>query len=143
MGLPLIRVYVRWSHLHDWPMTIRSHISIALVCLAAAGCDRSTDPSGPGTLTASVVSPNGAEGAAILDVTGAVDTVTASADIRAFSSATATGRRVIVVRSNPGELSVRLRVPDVSRPPQVTLVEVAGGDDRLRPSLDGYQVDID
>lgn len=124
-------------------MTNRFLIVATLACLGLAGCDRSTDPGGAGTLTASLISPNGPEGAAILDVTGEVETVSSTSDVRAFSSVTATGTRVIVVRSSPGPLSVRLRVPDVSRPPQVSVVEVADGDDRIRASLNGYRVELD
>jgi hypothetical protein len=116
-------------------------VLLAVASLGIAACD-STDPGGPGTITASVISPNGAEGAAILDVTGVVDTVTSGGDLRAFSTVTPTGRRVIVVRSNPGALSVRLRVPDVSQPPSVSIVEVADGDDSLRSSLAGYRVEL-
>lgn len=124
-------------------MTIRFLLLATLACAGLAGCDRSTDPGGPGTLTASLISPNGQEGAAILDVIGEVETVSSTSDVRAFSSATATGTRVIVVRDSPGPLSVRLRVPDVSRPPQVSVVEVADGDDRIRASLNGYRVELD
>ena len=115
----------------------------ALAVLVLAACDRSTDPGGPGTLTAFLISPNGAEGAAILDVVGEVESVSSTNDVRAFSSTTPTGKRVIVVRSTPGPLSVNFRVPDVSRPPQVSVIEVADGGDRIRASLNGYRVELD
>ncbi len=115
----------------------------ALSCAVLASCDRSTEPGGPGTLTASLLSPNGAEGAAILEIVGEVETVSGTNDVQAFSSVTPGGKRVIVVRSSPGDLSVKLRVPDVSRPPQVSVIEVADGDDRIRASLNGYRVELD
>jgi hypothetical protein len=124
-------------------MTKQIRLCLALVTLGVAACDGSTDPGGPGTLTASIISPNGSEGAAILEVAGPVDTVTATSDSRVFSSVTPTGRRVIVVRGNPGNLSVKIRVPDVSRPPQVSIIEIADGDDRIRASLNGYRVEFD
>jgi hypothetical protein len=118
------------------------HLFLAVATLLVA-CDGSTEPSGPGTLTASLVSPNGAEGAAVLDITGTVETVTGNDDVAAYTTPGATGTRVVLVRMNPGALTVRFRVPDVSRPPQVSVVEVADGDDRVRSSLDGYRVEID
>lgn len=115
---------------------------LAAVALLIA-CDGSTDPGGPGTLTASLISPNGAEGAAVLDIVGAVETVTGSDEVAAYTTPSATGTRVVLVRMNAGAISVRLRVPDVSRPPQASVVEVADGDDRVRSSLSGYRVEID
>ena len=121
------------------------HWILAVFAIAAtglAGCEGSTKPDGPGTLTAELVSPNGAEGAAILDVVGSVDTFTGSSDVSVHTTPIANGTRVIVVRLNPGTLQLSLRVPDVSNPPAITVVEVAAGDDKLRPSVAGYQVNI-
>jgi hypothetical protein len=59
-----------------------------------------------------------------------------------FTTPIANGTRVIVVRLNPGTLQMSMRIPDVSNPPAITVVEVAAGDDRLRPSVAGYGVDI-
>lgn len=117
-------------------------LGLVILLFLVSSCDRATDPGGPGTLTASLVSPNGAEGAAVLDIAGTVETVTGNDDVAAYTTPSATGTRVILVRMNAGAISVKLRVPDVSRPPQVSVVEVADGDDRLRSSLEGYRVDI-
>ena len=111
--------------------------------LLAVGCDGSTEPDGPGTITASLISPAGPEGAAILDIVGTVDAVTGTSDVAAYSTPTATGTRVILVRMTPGPLQVRLGIPDVSRPPAITVVEVADGDDRVRTSVSGYHVELD
>ena len=116
--------------------------AFAVAALAFAGCEGSTRPDGPGTLTAVLVSPNGAEGAAILDVVGQVDSFDGSSDVSVYTTPTANGTRAIVVRLSPGALQMSMRVPDVSNPPAITVVEVAGGDDKLRPSVAGYRVDI-
>jgi hypothetical protein len=113
--------------------------AIAVMSLAATACD-STQPGGSGTLKAVLVSPNGAEGAAVLDVTGTVESVTAPGDVTVFTTPSANGTRVIVMRLTPGELSMNIAVPNVSTRPVVTVVEVADGDDKIRPSLTGYQV---
>lgn len=116
----------------------RQFLVVAAIAMVAA-CD-STEPNEPGTITAVVVSPAGAEGAAVLDVNGTVESFTAPSDVTMFTTPAASGTRVILVRSTPGELSVNLTVPDVGSPPTVSIVEVAGGDDQLRASLTGYQV---
>ena len=121
------------------------HRILAVLVIAAtglAGCEGSTRPDGPGTLTAALVSPNGAEGAAILDVVGSVDTFSGSSDVSVHTTPIANGTRVIVVRLNPGTLQMSMRVPNLSNPPAITVVEVAAGDDTLRPSVADYSVDI-
>ena len=123
-------------------MKTARYLCVAIASLILASCDRSTDPGGAGTLNVSLVSPNGAEGAAILDVAGEVESVSSTGDTRVFSADSPAGKRVVIVRGTAGSLSVRLRVPDVSRPPQVTVVEVADGDDRVRVSLAGYHVEL-
>lgn len=120
----------------------RSLVMVALCMLASTACDNSTPPNTAGTLTAVLVSPNGAEGAAILDVAGTVESFGADTGITVFTTPSATGTRVIVVRMTPGELSVRLALEDVSKPPTVSVVEVADGDDKLRQSLSGYRVEL-
>ncbi|HEX6576421.1 MAG TPA: hypothetical protein VF042_15750 [Gemmatimonadaceae bacterium] len=106
-----------------------------------AGCD-STRPNGPGTVTAALVSPNGAEGAAILDVTGTVESFKPSNNVSMYTTPSAAGTRVILVSLTPGDLSVKLSLADVSATPQVSVVEVADGDDKVRPSLTGYRVEF-
>jgi len=120
-------------------MKHRFFLALAAMSLASAACD-STQPGGSGTLTTVLVSPNGAEGAAVLDVTGTFDSITAPGDVTVFTTPSANGTRIIVMRLTPGELSMNIAVPNVSRRPTVTVVEVADGDDKLRPSLSGYQV---
>jgi hypothetical protein len=116
-----------------------------LVCAASVllltSCD-STRPGGPGTLTAVVASPNGAEGAAVLDVAGPVEALTSNGDVSVYMTPAGAGTRAILVRLTPGELSMKVRLADVSQVPQITVVEVAGDDDKLRPSVAGYHVEL-
>jgi hypothetical protein len=122
-------------------MNRRSLLAMAIVALLFPACD-SSSPTTAGTLTAVLVSPNGEEGAAVLDVSGTVESISAANGVSLHTTPVATGTRVIVVRLTPGELSLKVTVPDVSRPPGVTVVEVADGDDKLRQSLAGYRVEF-
>ena len=106
-----------------------------------ASCD-STRPGGPGTITAVVTSPNGAEGAAVLDVAGTVEALTSNGDVSVYSTPSGAGTRAILVRLTPGQLSMKVRLADVSQIPQIAVVEVAGDDNKLRPSVAGYQVEF-
>jgi len=124
--------------------SISSPIKFALVftCAAltfvAAACD-STQPKTAGTLTAVLVSPNGAEGAAVLDVSGKVDAFAAADGISLFQTPSASGTRIVLVRLTAGELSMKVTVPDASSPPQISVVQVADADNKLRQTQ-GYKV---
>lgn len=115
-------------------------LSILVVTVTSA-CD-STRPGGPGTVTAVLVSPNGAEGAAVLDITGPVESLSANGDVSLYRTPSANGTRAILARLTPGELSMKISLADVSATPQIGVVEVAGGDDKLRSSLAGYRVEL-
>lgn len=89
---------------------------------------------------ARLVSPNGAEGAAVLRVTAAVDSVTLRGG-RAFAVQGAGDTRIVLVLSQPGELRFTLHGVPAAQPPGFEIVEVADGSDRLRPSVTGYRVE--
>ena len=122
-------------------MNRRILLLLALAAFSFAACD-STRQNTSGVLTAVLVSPHGAEGAAVLDVSGTTESFSATDGVSLFTTPSATGTRLIAVRLTPGELSLKVAVDDVSRPPAVTVVEVADGDDRLRASLTGYRVEF-
>ncbi|NJD19001.1 MAG: hypothetical protein FIA95_06930 [Gemmatimonadetes bacterium] len=107
-----------------------------------AACGDQGPVSGPGTLTAEVVSPNGAEGAALVTLVGeglgAVGPLDAG---RVFAEARGDTVRVVVVNLAGGTLRFTVHVPDTTRPPMATLVEVSGPDDRLR-SLAAYRLEL-
>ena len=115
-------------------------VLFAALVLTAVSCDSTEPKGGPGTVTAVLVSPNGPEGAAVLDVNGVVESFTATNDVSVYTTPSSTGTRVVLVRVTPGELSVKMKVSNTLEPPPVTVVEVAGGDDKLRASVSGYQV---
>jgi hypothetical protein len=117
-------------------------IAVAVAALLTASCDNSTGSSGPGPLSAVLVSPNGNEGAAVLDVVGSVESVTTPDGVSAYTTPAANGLRIVLVRLDAGTLSMTLKVPDISNPPALSVVEVAGPDNALRQSLAGYRVEI-
>lgn len=94
-----------------------------------------------GAMLATVMSPNGAEGSAILELSrGTIDAIAGSdAGVEAFGVATSPAR-LVLLRRVPGDLSVRIVAHDVNDPPTLQVVEVAGPDNQLRPDLSGYSV---
>lgn len=128
------------------PRAAQRLLGALLVILAFARCsdgvrpDPDPDPT-PGTVTYQLVTPAGsAEGAFLVSV--------AAAEV--IAAGPADGASTVVVRS-AGDLThiavvyrfatqsaaVSLEVPDIASPPALTLVQVAGPDDVLRP-LGGY-----
>lgn len=110
--------------------------------LALAACDGGTDTPGPagGDYDAVLRSPNGAEAAAQLELSGpGIEDVQSSTAFLA-SSPVSGGRRVVIVRQQPGTLEFRVRMAEGQEPPDVRVLEVAAPDDALRASLSGYRV---
>ncbi|MBI4520998.1 MAG: hypothetical protein HY701_09170 [Gemmatimonadetes bacterium] len=106
----------------------------------AAACDQG--PSGPGALTATVVSPHGPEGAAVVSVTGeTLGAVSAAGATQVFTSRNGAETRILLVNLTPGELRFRLEVPDLGAPtPPAVVLHVAGGDNVPRPIVSAYSV---
>lgn len=110
--------------------------------LALAACDGGgTDaaPSG-GEYIATLESPHGPEGAAVLELTGSgVQTIRATS-LSLFRQPVSGGTRLVLVREPAGRLEFRVRMAPGSPPPGVRVVEVVDGEDRRRASLAGYAV---
>jgi hypothetical protein len=88
-----------------------------------------------------VVSPNGAEGAAMVTLVGPGIREIAAAGGRVFSWPHGDTVVVVVVNESGGDLSFDVSVADTTRPPTGVLVEVSGPDDRIR-ALAGYSLEI-
>ena len=112
-----------------------------LAALALAACDGGTGAEAAGgEFIAALESPNGAEGAALLELTGpGVEQVSASS-ATLFRQTVSGGLRVMLVREPAGRIEFRVRMAPGSRPPAVRVVEVVDGDDRPRASVQGYEV---
>ena len=117
--------------------------TLALLGLALlVACSDEGPVSGPGSLTATLVGPEGADGAAIVvlvgEGVGEVSEVGAT-EVHARRDGSAT--RVVLVNEEGGALAFRVSVADTTQPPQAVIEQVAGDDDELR-SVDGYVVEF-
>ncbi len=83
--------------------------------------------SAPGTLTATVESPNGAEGAALLRLIGggvsSVEPLTGDLHTSAQGDTT----KVLVILDTPGQIAFRVSVADTTQVPVTTLLQIADG----------------
>jgi hypothetical protein len=120
-------------------------LSVAIALASIACDDAPPEPRPiPGDVVVTLVSPNGAEGAAVLSTagTGIVD-VTAQESVRVFHWRAGGVSRIVVLRDEVGVIWFTMSVENVARPPQMEVVEVADGDNRLRSSLMGYAVEVE
>ena len=114
----------------------------ALLALAACGGDNPKGPPVPGTLTATLVSPNGGEGAVLLELTGEGVGDIALSGGHVFVEGTSP-KRVLLVFDEPGTTRFTVEVPDVKKPPAVRFVEVVAPNNHVRLSLGGYKVEFE
>lgn len=113
---------------------------VAFLVLAAAACE----PSGPGSLTASVEGPVAA-GAVVVELQGSgITGIEGAGGTRAFSAAAQNGRhRIVVVGPEAGRLRFRVQVRDLaSEPPTGRVVEAVDGQNRPIPSLTAFTVRV-
>lgn len=124
----------------DHPPGLAATLLLAL--LAVAACGSEGPESGPGQRTVALLSPSGAEGAALIELRGpGIEAVTA-VDGRVFHHARGDTVRVVVVRETPGELRFAVDLADTLTPPRGTVLEVADGENALRAVLADYSVEI-
>jgi hypothetical protein len=110
--------------------------------LAFMACDDgpSEPPPGPGDLIVSLVSPNGDEGAAVFE---AADDEIGDLDCEECDlfERRADGRiRIVVLMDMSGVVRFTMGVDDRRSPPELQIVEVADGSNRLRDDLSGYAI---
>lgn len=112
--------------------------------LVLAACSTDEGPrSGPGTITATLSSPNGAEGAAVVTLLGDdIGAITGVGGTEVHSRAGDSNVRIVLISEAGGELAFQVAVADTTQPPSTVVVEVAGPDDELRPTVDGYTVEF-
>ena len=104
--------------------------------------EEATEPAPvPGDLAVSVVSPNGVEGAAVLQTVqeGIVDITSDVGQAHHWRAGDVS--RIVVLLDAPGDIRFTLSVADLNRPPNLRVVEVADPDNRLRPLVVGYVVE--
>lgn len=117
--------------------------TLAVAAMVTAACSDTAPPPGPGTLTATVVSPNGAEGAAIVEVFGPGIGDVGALEGRAHSEHRGDTVRVVIVRDDAGGgLRFTLAVTDTTQHFTGRVLEVAGPDDQLRLGVSAYSVEV-
>lgn len=127
-------------------MNLRSSTLLLLAALVSlSACDNGGGGGGTGTedggeYRAVLQSPNGAEGAAAIELTGpGIVSVTGSGG-RIFTVAAGATRRVVVVSEPAAQIAFRVTMEAGQGPPAARVVEVVDGSDQPRASLAGYSV---
>ena len=115
---------------------------VALALLSACGSDGGGEPLQSRTWSAQLVSPNGAEGAAVLQIDGDIAAVRGPAGSRILTHRANGATRVIVVLDQPGAIALELDLAERAPAPEANVVEVSGPDDTLRGSTAGYAVTL-
>ena len=100
-------------------------------------------PPGPGILTATLKSPNGAEGAALVVLMGpGIGEVTPVGSNQLYSNSSLDEVRIVLINQNDGTLAFRVQVADTTMEPTAIVEEVANPDNKIRLTLDGYQLEF-
>ncbi len=112
---------------------------VACAMVGACGSDAG-GPGGSAHASGRVVSPNGNEGAALIDFAGAIDTMTVTGG-SAFLQTTNGRTRAVIVLDQPG--TIRFTLPNIATgaAPAGTVVQVADGANALRASVSAYRVE--
>ena len=120
-------------------MRTRGWVITGLLLLMTACLDEGPQ-SGPGTVTGTIVGPNGPEGAARIGPgIGSVSPVgSAQLFVRSVPGAT----EIVIIHPTGGALAFEVAVADTTSPPATVIKEIADPDDVLRASLDAYSVDF-
>jgi hypothetical protein len=124
----------RWTHLR----AITGRITAAALLLGGCSGDGSPTEQLTGAI-AHIDSPNGAEGAAIVEFAGSVREIVVvggTSYVRAVGGVS----RAAIVLDKPG--TIRFSLPDFepSAAPTATVLEVAAGDNALRANVAAYRV---
>ncbi len=114
-----------------------------LVTVIFACTPEPTSPGPPGILHAVLLSPEGPEGSAVLELTSTGLGEVMAVEGQVFARQGVGVVTLVVVLDKPGEIAFRMSVADIRSPPTVTVLEVADGDDQVRETLAGYEVEFD
>jgi hypothetical protein len=122
------------------------HGMAAMVLVAILAChddDKTVAPTGPGVLDVVLTTPNTDDGAVLLTVDGAVDSVQGAPYV-IFSIASGTEARIVVTGDVLGGVIARLYVPDVGSADQYLahLDEVAQRGTFALRSPTSYQLEL-
>jgi hypothetical protein len=113
---------------------------LALAALSACDGGGTGSETAGGEYIAALESPHGAEGAALLELSGEGIQDVYAASLSLFDQPVSGGRRVMLIREPAGRLEFRVRMAAGNGPPTVRVLEVVDGADQPRASTDGYEV---
>ncbi|HEY7027284.1 MAG TPA: hypothetical protein VH438_06740 [Gemmatimonadales bacterium] len=121
----------------------RATLALIMIVLACHEDEKTMAPTGPGVLDVILTTPNDDDGAILLTVDGAVDSVQGAPYV-VFSSVSATGTRVVVTGNVVAGVITRLYVPDISTADQYVpqLVEVAQRSTYALRSPTSYRLEL-
>ena len=109
------------------------------------GCDAfgPAGPGGSGYFVVALRSPAGTEGSAVFEITGNDELGPAFTENgQAIHHIRADAYRLVVILDTPGQIRFKIWTESLRKRPEVSIVQVADGQDRRRGSLDGYEVDV-
>lgn len=122
--------------------TMRTRLAVLLAAAAAlVACDGGTgSETAGGEYIAALESPNGLEGAAVLEMPGEGVLAVRAASLSLFQQPVSGGKRLVLVREPAGRLEFRVTMAPGHAPPAVRVLEVVDGQDQPRASTEGYAV---
>ena len=122
---------------------MKPHRFAAFLALSLLVACADQSPPGPGILTATLKSPNGAEGAALVVLMGpGIGEVTPVGSNQLYSNSSLDEVRIVLINQNNGTLAFRVQVADTTMEPAAIVEEVANPDNKIRLTLDGYQLEF-
>ncbi len=133
--------YTMISMIHRRPRRLGA-LTILLVAVSLSCGDGPLQPLGPGQVDGVLVSPNGAEAAAVVVLSGIGIGAIEVDDGTAFVEADGNTTRLVIILENPGDIRFRVTVTERSEPPEVVVVEVADGSNQLRSAATEYRVEF-
>ena len=129
--------------LHWVRTSMKLHRFVAFLGLSLLLACTDQSPPGPGILMATLKSPNGAEGAALVVLMGSgIGEATPLGNNELYTNSNLDELRIVLINQAGGELEFRVEVADTTIKPTATVEEVAGPDNELRSALGGYQLEF-
>ena len=129
------------SHWVHSSMKLYRLVAFSCLSLSVACADQS--PPDPGILTATLKSPNGAGGAALVVLMGpGIGEVTPVGSNQLYSNSSLDEVRIVLINQNDGTLAFRVEVADTTIEPAAIVEEVANPHNQIRSTLDGYQLEF-